>query len=564
MDKNSKLIISGKEIAELKKLRARKSHLHFMQYCWYYKTQPFLVGQHTRIICERIDRAFNDLRKGKSTFLMVLVCFRHGKSEITSRFTVPHFLAEFPEKEVFVCSHNAKLAYKFSRRSQMIMESDSFKELYPDIGFDPARKSVEEFVLSNGIGKAQYIGLGGGISGIGGDLIIVDDFFGSRADAESAAIRAGVNTAIVDDVLTRRPSPCIFLMTVTPWHVDDPVGTIRRRMKEEKDFPEFEVLEFPAFSDRYKTGTLYPEKYPLEWYEQQRAILSLDNGYSYNSLMQVNPVRRSGNFLKIDKIKYYDKITDVTAQPSLWVRGWDLASSLAQYKKNDPDYTVGVKLTINYIKSNISGVEIPVCYIEDVIRGRWEAPQRLKVERDTAIGDGQNCYVYCESIAGYKDNYTTLKNDLYGIASVYSHTEIKDLFAKIQDFAVSLEAGNVYIKKAEWNQVLIDELRNFPSGSHDDIVSAIATAWYGYKNSCNMSLFLEPSNNLASTEDIVFIKECIIKIENGVSITCQREIYITYLRNHIMEFILSCGSQKTKSFAEAEIKRLDLQFNYNV
>ena len=196
------------------------------------------------------------------------------------------------------------------------------------------------------------------------------------------------------------------------------------------------------------------------------------------------------------------------------------------------------------------------------MRGRWEATQRVKIERETAIADTANTYVYCESIAGYKDNYTTLKNDLAGLVSVYSYNEKFDKISKIQDFAVALEAGNVYIKEAPWNDDLISELEDFPSGSHDDIVDAISTAWYGYKNSGNISLFLEPSQNLSNGIDAQFVAEMITNIKYKTPVTCQKSVYFSYLRNEIIEYLKTEEDNTIRRFGEAEIKRIDLEYNF--
>lgn len=63
---------------------ARRKHLRFMQYCWQKVTEPLIVGIHTKEICRLIDKAMDDLEQDKSTFLIIKVPFRHGKSEMIS------------------------------------------------------------------------------------------------------------------------------------------------------------------------------------------------------------------------------------------------------------------------------------------------------------------------------------------------------------------------------------------------------------------------------------------------------------------------------------------------
>src|SRR5574340_492236 len=81
------------------KAKAQLSHLEFMRYCWG-RALPFKIGLHTWYTCKEIDKAINNYRNGMSTFLIILMHFRSGKSEITTRFLPAHFLGEFPDKEV--------------------------------------------------------------------------------------------------------------------------------------------------------------------------------------------------------------------------------------------------------------------------------------------------------------------------------------------------------------------------------------------------------------------------------------------------------------------------------
>jgi len=60
--------------------KARKKHLNFMDYMWNNPSEPFTIGKHTRIICEKIDYAIERLQKNHSTFLVMAVPFRHGKA----------------------------------------------------------------------------------------------------------------------------------------------------------------------------------------------------------------------------------------------------------------------------------------------------------------------------------------------------------------------------------------------------------------------------------------------------------------------------------------------------
>jgi predicted phage terminase large subunit-like protein len=67
-------------LKEVIKEKARRKHLNFIDYMWNNPSEPFVIGRHTRLICEKIDQAIERLKKNHSTFLVIVVPFRHGKA----------------------------------------------------------------------------------------------------------------------------------------------------------------------------------------------------------------------------------------------------------------------------------------------------------------------------------------------------------------------------------------------------------------------------------------------------------------------------------------------------
>jgi len=288
---------------ELTKELARRKHLNFIQYCWG-KNDPFLVGVHTVKICSYIDYAFDQYRKGKSTFAIIQTPPQHGKSDILSRYLPPHFLAEFPEKEAIIVSHCATQAYKFSKFGRKLFRSsDKFRELYPHIHLAGDSQRVENWELDNGIGKAQWFGVQSGIAGNGGDCNILDDYFANRGDADSAVMKEKVWNEFTDGMLTRRHDPSIFIIVATQWDVDDIIGRYTTKMKDNPKFPQAEIIKFPARSDSYESGYLFPEMYSKEFYEDQEIFLG---SYGWLSLYQQTPTHRGGNLFQIGGVNIID------------------------------------------------------------------------------------------------------------------------------------------------------------------------------------------------------------------------------------------------------------------
>lgn len=462
---------------------ARREHLEFIDYCWVKdKTHtPFIRGRHTKIICKRIDKALEDYKKGQSTCIIITVPVRHGKTDIVSRYLPPKLLGIFPDSEVLVASYSDRFSMGLSEFSRMIIKSDKYKAVYPDVVLSKER--LENWKIRGRLGETHWAGVGGGITGKGYDFGIIDDFLKNRQEAESLTIRDKQWAWFTDVFLTRRAPVSITIILATPWHDDDLIGRIKKKNNSkdtsyDPDFPKFEIIRFPARDEEYEGGYLFLERFPKKWYLSQFATLG---SYGASGLMQCEPAPRSGNLLKVDGIKVVDNMPDGLR----WIRVWDLASSEKEKLKTDPDYTVGGLLAVEYIK-NDEGVEVPRLYVKDLIRGRWKAPERNRIIIQATEVDGDRVKVATEANGGYKDSYEILKDVLTGKRIVEDIISVKEKVIRAEPLEPIFEAGNVILKRADWNYVLIDECRNFPSGAHDDIVDVLSSGYNKLKKDKNI------------------------------------------------------------------------------
>jgi predicted phage terminase large subunit-like protein len=454
-------------LEELNREMARRHHLEFMQLAWQKPAEPFLVGRHTRAICEKIDEAIERYRIGRSSFLVVAVPFRHGKSDLVSRYLPPKFLGEFPDAEVMLATYGADLANDLSRWARRIVGSSQYRGIFPiRVAQDSA--AVDRWGVEGHAGGMTAAGLGGAMTGRGYALGIVDDYLKNRLEAESKAVRDARWESFTNDFLTRKAPVSITLVVATPWHVDDIIGRIKVRMREDPAFPQFEVVRFPASSDgTFAPDTLlFPERFDAAWYNGNRAALGT---YGTASLMQCDPTQRGGNLLKIDRVKIIE--TDEVPADAQFIRFWDQASTVKDVMKVDPDWTVGVKLAVRTIR-NAEGTEVPQIIIADVRRGRWEAPERERIQVQTARMDTGAVRIAAESVAGYKDAFVRLRDILAGFAAVEAFHPASDKLVRAAPLEPIFEAGNVLLVRGEWNQAYLDELSEFPSGGHDDQVDA--------------------------------------------------------------------------------------------
>ena len=158
---------------------------------------------------------------------------------------------------------------------------------------------------------------------------------------------------------------------------------------------------------------MFPERLGKKWYARQRATLG---NYGTASLLQCEPVARGGNLLQIDKVKIIG--ADDLPKDLIWGRCWDLASSAEQKKGDNPDYNAGVKLAIKYKKSEELDMDVPILYISDITRKQMEAPERNRRIIQNVKMDGPGTLLGVESVAGYKDTFTIMRDLLEGITTV--------------------------------------------------------------------------------------------------------------------------------------------------
>jgi phage terminase large subunit-like protein len=468
---------------------ARRTHLDFMRYLWQRKHEPFIIGRHTREICAALDRAMERFAQGISTYLAIMVPFRHGKSDILSRYFPANFLGRYPDKEIIVAAYTSSLARTFSRFARGIVRDPRYHQVYPSVSLSAENASIdvwgmhnedtgEGVVMGQDLGQAHWLGIGGSVTGKGGSLIIVDDFFKGREEAESVVMRDKVWDSLSNEVMTRTAPVCIFIILATPWHQDDPFGRIKAKMAADPNFPRFEMMHYPAFGTRVGLDYeyLFPERFDPQWYLGQEAVLGL---YGTASLLQCDPMMRAANSLATEKLE--NNLYDELPEGIPLTRGWDLASTeMKERTSPDPDYTTGVRLGVRWLPSGIEGEPVADIWVDDFIEGRWEAPERDAIIKATAIADG-TIPVGVEAIAGYKDAAKTLARVLRGLRIVQPVTDLPgSKQAKADLFAPALYAGNCHMRRAKWNGRYIQWLKQFPGG-HDDAIDGTAVAYVLHK-----------------------------------------------------------------------------------
>lgn len=151
------------------------------------------------------------------------------------------------------------------------------------------------------------------------------------------------------------------------------------------------------------------------------------------------------------------------------VRGWDFAASMPTPQNPDPDWTRGVKMSLD-----LHGRYV----IEDVASLRGGPAANAALRKSVAAQDGPMTIqaIWQDPGQAGKDQVATIKSELAGFV-VRSMVARENKIAYAGPLSTQAENGNVYMVRAPWNDAFLAEMEGFPGGPHDDIPDAAARAF---------------------------------------------------------------------------------------
>ncbi|MBC8134516.1 MAG: hypothetical protein H8F28_01345, partial [Fibrella sp.] len=268
---------------------------------WEWSYLLFIQKQLQRVTDGEIDR------------LMLFVPPRHGKSEqCTVRYPI-YRLARKPDARIIVGAYSAALSHKFSRKMRKLARTCETIKLSKE------RTAVDDWETTDG-GGVRAVGVGGGVTGMGANLIIIDDPVKSRAEANSEAYRDACYEWFTDDLLTRLEPGGAIILIMTRWHEDDLAG----RILASDSGGEWTVIKLPAIAEendplgRAPGEALCPERYDVPALERLRKVLKS----SFDALFQQRPVAAGGNIFKSEW--FQDRYKRLPRLVAVWTT-WDTA-----------------------------------------------------------------------------------------------------------------------------------------------------------------------------------------------------------------------------------------------
>ncbi len=415
-----------------------------------------IPAAHHRLLMARLQA----VAEGTIDRLMVLMPPGAAKSTYSSVLFPVWWFTRHPGTSVIATCHTADLAKHFARQARSLVTEHAAALGYELQG---GERATSRWVTST---RGQYFATGvrGPLTGRRADLAIIDDPIRGMADAESPRQRNYLWDWYRSDLITRLKPRGRVVIVMARWHQDDLAARLLEHNEE-----EWTVLRLPALAEvddplgRLPGQALWPE------WEDEAALLRKRDQVGervWSALFQQDPRPDQDSLFEVTKIEIIAAPPDSAG--GMIVRAWDLAAT-ASDGRNDPDYTVGVKLL-----RDAAGRVI----VLDVIRQRTSA---LAVEHallGAAEADGKSVLISLPEDPGQagKSQVLSYVRKLAG----YQLKTSRDTGSKLTralPVAAQIEAGNLALVHAAWNHDFIDELRDFPFGRKDDQVDALARAF---------------------------------------------------------------------------------------
>ena len=456
------LLAELEKLSELKRCKLSQDRfLKFVQEVW----PTFIAGRHHAKMAD----AFERVARGECKRLIINMPPRHTKSEFASYLLPAWFLGKYPQKKIIQCSHTAELAVGFGRKVRNLVDTDAYKTIFPDLVLASDSKAAGRWNTSKG-GDYFAIGIGGAVTGKGADVLIIDD-----PHSEQEAALAEVNPDIYDKTYewyTSGPRQRLqpggaIVVVMTRWSKRDLTGQILKDASANDSIGEWEVIEFPAILPSDKP--LWPEFWELD--ELLKVKRDVPNS-KWMAQYQQNPISESAAIVKREWWQEWE--SDQPPQCDFILQSWDTAFEKTQRADYSACTTWGV-----FYHPDDHGVSQANIILLNAFRDRMEFPELKQVAIEEYKEWDPDSVIIEKKASGAPLIY---EMRAMGIpVQEFTPTRGNDKISRLNAVSDLFASGRVWAPVTRWAEEVIDEVAEFPAGTHDDFVDTVSMAMHRFR-----------------------------------------------------------------------------------
>jgi predicted phage terminase large subunit-like protein len=230
------------------------------------------------LICKELEDVYRYIEtQGEegTQALIVEVPPQHGKSTIVSRMFPAWVIGKQPNTRVMLATYAADFSTDHSTEVRSIITNTEYQALFgkKSGAISPVELSSDSFAKGNWSLAAPHrggmlaVGVGGQSTGKPATLVIIDDPFKNRQEADSPTERKNVLKWMSSSILSRLQRGTAIVLIHTRWHREDLIGEMIKAEATSPQAIKWKVISLPAVP-------LELEEYAVTLDEQKKAMLA--------------------------------------------------------------------------------------------------------------------------------------------------------------------------------------------------------------------------------------------------------------------------------------------------
>ena len=484
---------SPEEVAEIDRLvdelsaRQQKevAYKDLIEFCKH--MQPdYIVGKHHRMLADMLM----GIEQGKKDRICVNIPPRYGKSQLVSIMFPAWFLGRNPTKKVMMVSHTTDLAVDFGRKVRNLINTDTYRAIFPTVQLASDSKSAGRWNTNSG-GEYYACGIGSALAGRGADLLLVDDPH-SEQDVINGnfEVFAKAYEWFTFGARTRLMPGGRVAIIQTRWHMDDLTGRVTRDMGQNDKADQYEVVEFPAILDVENKDTgnivqkpLWPEFFDMDALLRTKASMPV---FQWNAQYQQQPTAEEASIVKREWWSRWEHERPPLCEYII------MSLDAAAEKHNRADFTA---LTTWGIFLNESDGNHNIILLNS-IKERLEFPELKELSMREYSEWNPDAFIVEKKSAGTAI-YQEMRRMGLPVQEYTPHRGSGDKLARLNSVADIVASGMVWMPQTRWAEEVIEEIAGFPFMSHDDLVDSTVMALMRFRQGGFIRL---PSDELDPTQ----------------------------------------------------------------
>jgi len=442
----------------------------------------YRLSWHHELLARKLEDALEKIMRGEKVRIIIEMPPRHGKSEMATIKFPAWALGKYPELPIIVSSYGEDLAVGFGLQTRDLMNDAMYQSVFSTrLRADQKAKGKWWTTKKGGYTAA---GIGGGITGKGFKIGIIDDPIKSREEADSETYREKIWNWYKGTFYTRQEGYGAIIVIATRWHKDDLIGRLIEKAEEDKNAgienaDEWDIFRFPAIAEEdekfRKVGEpLWPWKYTKDMLMSIKNTVGL---YEWFSQYQQTPIASEMQEFHKNWFRYYSP-EDIKLKNLTYYTLVDPAPHNAESrKKSDPDNVV--------VRTIAKQKNEPFIYLIEETAGRLDPLQTI----DAII---HHCTTYRSDVwiegVAYQSTLEFWAKEEMKRRQVYFNVHIlkrnssvnKEM--RVRGLIPMYKVGVIFHRANGDDAALEREALEFPKGKHDDRIDCLANMLEALEN----------------------------------------------------------------------------------